>query len=204
MRTWGLVAKAKKKFRCTTDSNHSLPVSPNLLNQTFVAHQPKEVWLSDITYIWTAEGWLYLCAILDVYSRRIVSWTLSERMKKELVLDTFKQAVKREGSIPTGMIFHSDRGSQYASHAFQQVLKDYHVQQSMSRRANCYDNAMMESFWHSLKVEATHDELFHTRSQARSVLFEYIEIYYNRERRHSALHYLAPVDFEQQYPLKVA
>lgn len=197
MRNNGWRAKAAKKFKATTNSNHKLPVAPNLLNQNFTAYHENEKWVSDITYIWTQEGWLYLAAIMDVYSRKIIGWSLSERMTSNLVIDALQMALWRRG-MPGGVIVHSDRGSQYCSHAYQKLLRKQQLICSMSKRGDCYDNAAMESWNHSLKVEAIHGEQFKTREKAKKQIFEYIEIYYNRKRLHSTLGYLSPEAFEAQ------
>ena len=153
-----------------------------------------ELWLSDITYIWTWEGWLYLAAVMDVYSREIVGWTLYKRMTKELVVNSLPKALAKRDPQP-GLIFHSDRGSQYASDKVKKILKAWHIPQSMSNKGNCFDNAMMESFFSSLKKELVYLMTFHSKDQARRSIFEYIEIFYNRQRRHSALNYKSPLEY---------
>ncbi|QLZ68060.1 IS3 family transposase ISAzvi9 [Legionella sp. PC1000] len=188
-------ARAAKKFKATTNSSHQLPVAPNLLQQNFLAHQPNEKWVSDITYIWTEEGWLYLAVVMDLYSRKIVGWALSERMTKELVIDALQMAIWSRK--PTkGLVLHSDRGSQYCSYEYQQLLTQHGIVCSMSKRGDCYDNAAMESWNHSFKVEAIHGEKFATRAIAKNHVFEYIEIYYNRKRLHSMIGYKSPELFE--------
>jgi transposase InsO family protein len=154
------------------------------------------LWLSDITYIWTWEGWMYLGAVMDVYNRQIVGWALHDRLNKALVVDSLMIALKERNPQP-GLIFHSDRGSQYASHKVKKILKAWHIQQSMSNKGNCFDNAMMESFFSSLKKELVHLTTFHTKDQARRAIFEYIEIFYNRHRRHSALNQKSPLEYYQ-------
>lgn len=191
----GLRAKAARKFKATTNSNHSLPVAPNLLNQDFNAARPNQKWVSDITCIATEEGWLYLAAILDLYSRTIVGWSMSERMTSALVCDALTMAMFRRHR-PKAVIVHSDRGSQYCSSQYQALLTRYESICSMSKKGDCYDNAAMESWNHSLKVEAIHGERFKTRDQAKQQVFEYIEVYYNRQRLHSTLGYLSPMQFE--------
>lgn len=196
-------AKTKRKWKATTNSKHDLPVADNLLTQKFTASKPNEVWTSDITYIWTEEGWLYLAVVLDVFSRKIVGWSMSNRMTKELVLDAINQAYNRY-KPQTGGIFHSDRGVQYASYAVQTLLKDIGFKQSMSRKGNCWDNAVTESFFHTLKTELIFWRKYSDRNTAKQDIFEYIEIFYNRERRHSTLGYLSPVNFEQNWLKSIA
>jgi len=190
MRQHGLRASCAKKFRVTTDSRHSLPVAENVLNRA------DRIWLADITYIWTQEGWLYLACVLDACSRRIVGWSMQERMTQDLVLDALKMALGRRRP-DAGLMHHSDRGSQYASAAFQSLLRAENISCSMSRRGNCWDNAMMESFFATLKKERVHQERYATRAQARRSIFDYIERFYNRLRRHSALGGVSPEQYEQ-------
>ncbi len=194
----GLHSKIARKYRHTTDSNHRLPTAPNLLDQQFTVTEPNKVWTTDITYIRTKEGWLYLCVMLDLFSRRIVGWQTSTRIDRQLVCDAFNYALARQG-YPTGLMIHSDQGSQYCSRDFRAVLLTNKAIQSMSRRGNCWDNAVTESFFHTLKGHVVHDSVFSTRKEANSVLFEYIEVYYNRIRRHSANGWLSPEAFEQKY-----
>jgi putative transposase len=196
MRINGIVAKTKRRFKATTDSKHTLPVAENVINQDFTAERPNEVWASDITYIWTKEGWLYLAVILDIFNRKIVGWAMDSRITRNLVLKAFIMAVRRQNPKP-GVIFHSDRGSQYASSDFRKILEMHEFIQSMSGTGNCYDNAIMETFFHTLKTELVYFERYETRREARQSIFEYIEIFYNRIRRHSSLGYLSPVDFER-------
>ena len=196
MRENEIVAKTKRKFKVTTDSEHKLLVADNLLKGDFTVSTPNRVWVSDITYIWTREGWLYLLVILDLFSRNIVGWSLSTRLKSELVTSALKQAVGRRNPAD-GLILHSDRGCQYASQHVLEALKKYGMVQSMSRKGNCYDNAVAESFFHTLKTELVYGQTYSTRDKARQSIFEYIEIFYNRQRRHSYLGYLSPLDFEQ-------
>ena len=198
MKDHDLRAKTKKKFRHTTDSNHPHPVAENLLNQAFEQDEPDQVWVSDITYIPTREGWLYLVCVLDLYSRKVVGWSMSERMTKDLVLCALEMALLRRRP-DAELMHHSDRGSQYASEAFQKLLRDENITCSMSRKGNCYDNAVMESFFASLKKELVHQEDYQTRAEARQSLFEYIEVFYNQERLHSSLGYVSPAEYESQF-----
>ena len=212
MRAMGLVAKAGRKFTATTDSGHALPVAPNLLEQDFScethaestshAQAPGQIWLSDITYLWTREGWLYVCAVLDLFTRRIVGWAMAEHMTRELVLAALRMANTARPPEP-GLLFHSDRGSQYASYEVRNWLTDQLMRQSMSGTGNCYDNAPMESFWHSLKVEQTQGQDFATRAEARHCVFDYIEGWYNTTRMHSSLDYQSPAQFEREYNAKL-
>jgi len=197
MRANGWRAKAAKRFKATTNSDHKLPVAPNLLQQNFSASKANEKWVSDITYVWTEEGWLYLAVVMDLYSRMVVGWSMSERMTSKLVIDALQMAIWRRKS-PRGVIIHSDRGSQYCSHDYQKLLAENGFICSMSKRGDCYDNASMESWNHSFKVEAIHGEKFLTRVDAKNHVFEYIDIYYNRKRLHSRLGYVSPVYFETQ------
>ncbi|EHZ2755050.1 IS3 family transposase [Vibrio vulnificus] len=193
MKRQDLTPKAARKFKCTTDSKHQMPVAPNLLAQNFSASAPNEKWAGDITYIATSEGWLYLA----VYSRQVIGWSMDTRMTATLVCDALSMALFRRG-FPEQVIVHSDRGSQYCSKDYRDLITAYNLKQSMSRKGNCWDNACIESFFHSMKVEAIQYEPIMTREQMRQTIFEYIEVDYNRTRRHSALGYLSPVNFEQQ------
>ena len=195
MKIHGIVGKAKKKFKATTNSTHSLPVAENLLKQNFAAEKPNTVWVSDITYVWTSEGWLYLAVILDLFSRQVVGWAMSDRLTAGFVVKALYQAIGRRHPS-SGCILHSDRGIQYASTDFRNVLSAYGFIQSMSRKGNCYDNAVAESFFHTLKTEHVYDYRYETRAEARQSIFDYIEMFYNRQRRHSALGYRSPVSFE--------
>jgi len=198
MRDHGMRSTSSRKFRVTTDSDHSLPVAENVLNREFSQESPDRVWLADITYLWTREGWLYLACVLDTYSRRIVGWSMGERITKALVLEALRMALgRRRPDREGGLLHHSDRGSQYASAAFQELLREENITCSMSRKGNCWDNAMMESFFATLKKERIHQEDYATLAEARSSVFDYIERFYNRIRRHSALGYLSPDQFEQ-------
>lgn len=203
MRQLNFRSKVCKKFRKTTDSNHKLPVVPNLLMQDFKAYHPGQIWVSDISYIWTKEGFLYLAVIIDLKSRKVVGWSLASRMGVELCLDALAIAVKRQKPLP-GLIFHSDRGSQYASHKFRRMLKSLGMIQSMSRRANCWDNAVAESFFSLLKKELIYQIILLTRESARSEIFYWIEVFYNRKRIHSALDYKTPIAAEEAFMLSAA
>jgi len=195
MRAEGLRGKAARKYKATTNSKHKLPVAENLLCQDFTAAQPNEKWVSDITYVATDEGWLYLAVVLDLYSRLVVGWAMSERMTATLVCDALRMALWRRRE-PIGVIVHSDRGSQYCSAEHRRLLRDHGLVCSMSKKGDCFDNAAMESWNHSFKVEAIHGERLGTRQLAKAAVFEYIELYYNRRRLHSRLGYLSPETFE--------
>ena len=197
LRRQGLVAKAARKFKATTHSKHHLPVFDNLLNQDFSATTPNQKWVGDITYLGTDEGWLYLAVIIDLFSRQVIGWAMSERMTTDLVCNALQMAVFKR-KRPKDVIVHSDRGSQYCSHAYRELLQQHQLRGSMSAKGNCYDNACAESFFHSLKVEAIHGERFATRENMRQTVFEYIETRYNLNRLHSTLGYLSPIDFEAQ------
>ncbi len=189
-------AKTARKFRCTTDSNHDLPVAENLLDRQFDPAAANEAWVADITYIPTREGWLYLAAVEDLYSRRAVGWSMADHLESRLVVDALELAVQRR--LPgAGLLAHSDRGSQYASDHYQRLLGKHGITCSMSRRADCWDNAPMESFFASLKKELVHDADFATRAEARAAVVEYIEVFYNGQRRHSSLGYVSPTEYEQ-------
>lgn len=196
MRVNGITAKSKRKYKPGSSSKHNMPVSEDLVRQKFSAESPDRVWVSDITYIPTGQGWLYMAAVLDLYSRRIVGWSMSERMSRDIVMDALSQAVSRR-KPQKGLICHSDRGSQYASGDYREMLTGNGFLSSMSGKGNCYDNACMESFFHTLKTELVYFEKFKTKSEAKSKIFEYVEVFYNRKRRHSYLGYRSPVDFEK-------
>jgi len=186
-----------KKFRVTTDSSHRNPVAKNVLNRDFKQETLNTVWLSDITYVWTGEGWLYLACVLDACSRKIVGWSMSRRMTKELVLDALRMALcHRRPDCERSLLHHSDRGCQYASEAYRKLLREEKIACSMSRKGNCWDNAPMESFFATLKKELIHQEFYATREEARRSVFRYIETFYNRVRRHSALNYMSPEQYE--------
>lgn len=200
MRKAGLRSKIKKKYKATTDSNHKHAVAENLVKQDFTAEEPNKLWLSDITYLWTEEGWLYLASVMDVFNRMVVGWAVSKRLKKELVMQAIYNAVMQR-KPSKGLIIHSDRGSQYASDDVREQIKGYGFEQSMSGTGNCYDNAMMESFFHSLKSEHVYFEKYKTREQAKSSIFEYVELFYNRERRHSGIGNQSPFEYERRFRL---
>lgn len=197
MKQAGIQAKTVKKFRVTTtDSNHSQPVAQNIVDRNFNPSEKNETWTADVTYIPTNEGWLYLAAVEDLYSRKIVGWSMSERVDSRLVVDALEMAIQRE--LPgEDLVAHSDRGVQYASEHYQTLLRKHCVTCSMSRKGNCWDNAPMESFFATLKKELVHHKRYQTRQEARQSLFEYIETFYNRVRRHSSLGYQSPLQFEQ-------
>ena len=196
MQLQGLGRRLKKRFRSTTDSEHSLPIAENLLNREFWSSKPNQVWVSDLTFISTAEGWMYLCVVIDLYSRKVVGWAMGTRMKTALVLQALMMAILQR-QPPEGLLFHSDRGSQYCSRVFRDRLQKYRIKQSMSRRGNCWDNAPAESFFKTLKSELLGNGAFGSREEARRAVFEYIEVFYNRQRLHSTLGYISPVEFEE-------
>jgi transposase InsO family protein len=196
MREAGIAAKTTRKFRHTTDSNHDRPVAENLLDRQFDPTRVNQAWVADITYIWTREGWLYLAAVVDLYSRLVVGWAMDARVTSRLVVEALGMAVQRR--LPDAeLLAHSDRGSQYASEHYQRLLSKHTITCSMSRRGNCWDNAPMESFFASLKKELVHHEDYRTREEAKASIFEYIEVFYNRERRHSTLGFKSPTEYEQ-------
>ena len=197
MKELGLQAKAKKKFKVTTDSSHHLAIAPNLLNRDFTAAAPNQKWCGDISYVWTDEGWLYLAVVIDLYSRAVIGWSIQSTLSRTLVCDALMMALWRRG-FPRGVLFHSDRGSQYCSKDYQTMLKQYGMMCSMSRKGNCWDNAIVESFFHSFKTELIYTERYATREIAKQSIFQYIEVYYNRVRRHSSIGSIAPAVFENQ------
>jgi len=198
MRQKGLCGRAKGRFRVhTTDSNHDQPIAPNRLADLAAPSAPNQIWVGDITYIPTEEGWLYLAGIMDFYSRRIVGWVMDQNIDTQLVLAAWGMALTHRQPAPE-LVFHSDRGCQYASADFRHALAQGQALPSMSRKACCYDNAAMESFWSTLKQELVYRRSFKTRSEARQAIFDFIETFYNRRRLHSSLEYLCPVDFERQ------
>jgi putative transposase len=196
MRDNDIRAKSARKFRCTTDSNHPLPVAANVLDRQFDPSGPNESWVADITYVPTREGWLYLAVVEDLYSRKVVGWSMAATMESRLVVDALEMAVSRR--LPDeGLVAHSDRGSQYASDHYHSLLGKHGIECSMSGVAQCWDNAPAESFFASLKKELTHHEDYQTREEARASIFEYIEVFYNNQRLHSSLGYLTPAAYEQ-------
>jgi transposase InsO family protein len=202
-RELGLRCRQKRKFKATTNSKHNLPVAENLLNQTFMPSAPNKVWVADITYIPTGEGWLYLAGIKDVFTCEIVGYSMAERMTQELTSRALFRAVQQKRPA-AGLIHHSDRGSQYCAHDYRKLLEQFGLKASMSRKGNCYDNAPMESFWGSLKNELVNHCRYATRIEAEASIREYIEIFYNRQRRHSRLGYLAPAVFSQLHSIRSA
>lgn len=200
MRESGLFSRRKKKFKQTTDSRHGLPVAPNVLEQVFEAKKPNEAWVTDITYVWTQEGWLYLAAILDLYSRKVVGWSMSDSLATPLVVSALSMALGMRKPTEE-LLHHSDRGCQYASVEYRHLLEQKGITCSMSRKGNCYDNAVAESFFGTLKTELIHHSKFETRAEARRAIFDFIEIFYNRVRLHSSLGYLSPEEFELNFYL---
>ena len=191
----GIRAKTQKKFKQTTDSKHNLPLAPNLLDREFSPRKPNLVWVTDITYCATEEGWMYLATYIDLFSRKVVGWSMSSRMTADLVIDALRMGIFRQKKAP--LMVHSDRGSQYASDAFRKELQKHRCMRSMSRKGNCWDNAVAESFFGTLKTEFLHHEKYQTREAARLGIFDYIESFYNRRRLHSHLNYLTPEEFEK-------
>lgn len=201
MRSAGLVARRRRRSRRSTKGPQRLPAAPNLLAQRFTAEAPNQAWVADITYVPTREGWLYLAAVLDLFSRRVVGWSTSGTMTRQLVIDALQIALGQRDVRP-GLIHHSDRGSQYASTDYQLLLAKHGFRCSMSAKGNCYDNAVAESFFHSLKTELVHHQRFATRREAHAHLFEWIEGFYNRRRRHSTIGYKTPVEHEERAGLR--
>lgn len=195
----GICVRSKRRFKTTTDSNHSFAIAENRLERNFRAREPDAAWVADITYIPTHQGWLYLAVIIDLFSRRVVGWSLAEHMRVELVLGALQAALGHRLPAVSGLLFHSDRGSQYASGDYRAALQAVGITCSMSRKGNCWDNAVAESFFGTLKTELIHSSSFSTREVAKTVIVEWIEVFYNRQRIHSTLNYLSPVQFEQQY-----
>ena len=199
MQLHGVKARGKRRFKVTTDSRHELPISANLLNREFSVAEPDRVWVGDITYIATDEGWLYLAVVIDLFSRQVVGWSLRDDMTSNIVIDALRMAwFRRHPGKHAGVLFHSDRGSQYASHAFRDVLKQYGILSSMSRRGNCWDNACSETLFGSLKVERLHGQRFVTRRQAKDETIAWL-LWYNKARLHSTLAYVSPMQFEQTW-----
>lgn len=202
-RLHGISCVHKRKFKATTQSNHKMPVADNILNRGFDSTTaPNQVWLTDITYVDTHEGWLYLAGVKDAHTCELVGWSMSNNMSKRLVLDALRMAYQRKK--PTqGLIHHSDRGSQYCSKTYQNLLKTYKMTPSMSRKGNCWDNAPMESFFASLKTECVYQQRLKTREQAKTLIFDYIEVFYNNQRRHQSLNYMTPASFSKQHYQKL-
>jgi putative transposase len=199
MQLHGIRAKGKRRFKVTTDSNHDLPIAPNLLDRQFIVAEPDKVWAGDITYIHTGEGWLFLAVVIDLFSRQVVGWSLREDMTRDIVIDALRMAwFKRHPGKTSGLMFHSDRGSQYASNDFRDVLKEYGITASMSRRGDCWDNACSETLFGSLKVERLYGQKFETRRQAKDEVIDWL-LWYNRTRLHSTLAYVSPMKFEQDW-----
>ncbi|MGM0939898.1 MAG: IS3 family transposase [Bacillota bacterium] len=198
MQEVGIQSKTVKKYKATTNSKHNLSVYPNVLNQAFQVDRPGKVWVSDITYIWTSEGWLYLASVMDLYSRRVIGWDMRDRMTKELVITALKRAMITQPPM-SGLIHHSDRGSQYASNDYQALLRENEIKTSMSRKGNCYDNACIESFHSIIKKELIFREHFKTREEAKRSVFEYLISFYNYKRIHSNNSYMSPIAYEKKY-----
>jgi transposase InsO family protein len=201
MRHSGIVARLPRRFRHTTDCGHGLSVAANVLERNFTVAAPNTVWATDITYVWTWQGWLYLAVVIDLFSRRVVGWSMAPHMRTELVLQALRMALGQRVPEPD-MVHHSDRGSQYASDLYRQVLRRHGIVCSMSRKGNCWDNAVVESFFATLKTELIQRRSWPTREQVRSAIVEYIEVFYNRQRRHSSLGYQSPVDYEESFNQK--
>jgi putative transposase len=195
----GIYAHSKRKFKVTTDSQHHLPIAENILDRNFTTTEPDQAWVADITYIWTSQGWLYLAVVIDLFSRRVIGWSMAEHMRTELITTALDAALGQRIPSPSGLVFHSDRGSQYASSDYQLMLQKAGITCSMSRRANCWDNAVAESFFGTLKIELIHPRIFSDRAIAKTIIAEWIEVFYNRQRLHSTIGYLSPVQFEDHY-----
>ena len=198
MQRHGIRAKAKRRFKVTTDSNHDLPIAPNLLDRQFAVDAPNKVWVGDITYIATDEGWLFLAVVIDLFSRQVVGWSMREHMTSDIVIDALRMAwFRRCPGKKAGLMFHSDRGSQYASQDFRNVLNEYRITASMSRRGNCWDNACSETLFGSLKIERLHGQRFTTRRHAKDETIAWL-LWYNQSRLHSTLNYVSPIQFEKR------
>jgi len=195
MRAQGLRCKTRNKFKATTNSKHDNPVAPNRLNREFTVDQANQKWVGDIAYIWTAEGWLYLATVIDLFSRKVVGWSMKSRMTQELVNQALLSAIWARKPA-RGLLWHTDRGSQYASNSHRKLLEEHGIVQSMSRKGNCWDNAVAESFFHTLKTGLTNHKQYQTRDEAQEDIFDYIEVFYNRQRLHSTNDYWSPVDYE--------
>lgn len=203
MKENNLLARKKRKFKVTTDSSHNYPVSPNLINRNFEVDSANTCWVSDISYIPTWEGWLYLCIVLDLFSRMVVGWSMASHIRADLAIDALNMAVAHRQPDP-GLIFHSDRGIQYASESFREKLKIYRMVQSMSRKGDCWDNACAESFFSTLKMEEVFKQSYRNRKEAQESIFEYIAVFYNRQRIHSSLNYISPAKYEELQLKKIA
>ena len=203
MREKNLAARARRRFRATTDSKHAFPIAPNVLERDFTAAAPNEAWVTDITFLWTAQGWLYLAVILDLFSRRVVGWATSQNVDRHLALAALDKAIalRRPGA---GLVHHSDRGSTYASHEYRRALESGDIECSMSRKGDCWDNAVAESFFASLKRELEELDDVESRAGATHYIAEYIDGFYNLQRRHSAINYKSPVEFELMHSVKAA
>ena len=203
MQELDICAVAKRKYKATTDSKHSQPVAENHLNRDFTPKRPNQYWVADITYIYTQEGWLYLATIMDLFSRKIIGWSLRDRLTKELVISALDMALKQR-KLSSDLLLHSDRGSQYVSELYQKLLVKNGILCSMSGKGNCWDNAVMESFYRTLKIELIYQQNYETRVQSQRDIFEYIEIFYNRERLHSSIGYYSPEEYERLTLSKVS
>lgn len=199
----GISVRPKRRFKLTTNSNHPFPIAQNVLERSFTTTEPDKAWVADITYIPTLQGWLYLAVIIDLFSRRVVGWSMAEHMRVDLVLGALQAALGHRVPAASGLVFHSDRGSQYASGDYQAALQVAGISCSMSRKGNCWDNAVAESFFGTLKTEFIHVQSFVTKEVAKTAIVEWIEVFYNRQRIHSTLSFLSPVQFEQQYWLSL-
>ena len=201
MKKAGVECKQRRRFRVTTQSKHALPFAENILNREFSVSLPNRVWVTDITYLWTLEGWLYVAGVLDLFSRRIVGWAMADHMRETLVQDALQMALGRRQPM-AGLMHHSDRGIQYACVDYQSSLKRAGIVVSMSRKGNCWDNSVMERFWGSLKSERTNEKIYMTREMAKADVIDYIEMFYNAKRLHSTLGYVGPIKFENEFLLK--
>lgn len=195
MRDDGIVARRRKKYKKPVSKQRQTPVAENLLNREFKVHRLDSVWASDVSYFWTRKGWVHLAVVMDLYSRKIIGWSMGDRVDKELTINALRMALDRRGLRP--VIHHSDQGAEYSNKDFQSLLKEHLIKPSMSRKANCYDNAVVESFFKTIKAELAYQQMFQDIDQARSAIFEYIEVFYNIKRLHSGLGYLSPVDYER-------
>lgn len=200
MKEHGIECKQRRRYKITTNSVHSKPVADNKLDRNFAVSKPNKVWVADITYLWTLEGWVYVAAVLDLYSRRVVGWAIAEHMRTELIADALKMAVSRRDPV-FGLMHHSDRGSQYAGSDYQALLEQWGIEVSMSRKGNCWDNAVMERFFGSLKSERTDSKIYLTRSEAKTDVIDFIEGFYNTQRLHSTLNYMSPIAYEKSYAM---